>query len=676
MKVTIGLKMGGCFCFTLAVLVLSSSYALNGIMNIRSALENIAGDSWRSAESSSVLSLNVNQGIGTLLSNLHYQEQISKPELDKIEQHLQRSFSALNQLKNSEYDSSGQALEAKLKRLELLKNAVLGQHSKYVESLSTIDNEINKFNKFMQRLGLFGNYQISTLEDAFQRNQVTSWSGDIEQKWDFVIAIYSARIALGESITTLQTQLQSSMPEQQQENVSISLDELSYTLAEIIDSPLATGQINSGNWKGMSYAEAAAQLEQQHLQATMAVQQNQAEFLTTRDQLLALSVILQNQTSELKTVISEEVKQQTAATVAEAGLLNKTMISSLPIGILLTLVAIWLSYRMVIKPVRNVSTMMAEIASGKGNLSVRLPVYGTDEISELSDNFNRFVTRIAATIGSVSTSVEQLALTSERLKSTSGTTLAAVETQDHECDQAVTAMEEITTTVQDIARNANEAASCTKHAHNSALESCRIVEQNRQATENISSEILTATSVISNLAEESSKVSEIITVIQGIAEQTNLLALNAAIEAARAGEQGRGFAVVADEVRALSHRTHEATKEITKLLDTLLIRAQEAVEVMKIGQNLAVNNVSLSEQVQQLIETVSGEINRINELNLLIATATEEQAQVTLLTRDNLERISSASTQTAAGARSNSNISKDLEQQADQLREVLLQFNT
>ena len=177
-----------------------------------------------------------------------------------------------------------------------------------------------------------------------------------------------------------------------------------------------------------------------------------------------------------------------------------------------------------------------------------------------------------------------------------------------------------------------------------------------------------------SLANESSKVSNIIGVIQGIAEQTNLLALNAAIEAARAGDHGRGFSVVADEVRALSLNTQQATEEIRALLDSLQTRAGTAVNTMQKGRTMAQENVELSEQVYRLIETVSGDIDRINQLNLLIATATEEQAQVTHITRENLTNISQATTRTEDSARSNSDASRSLEQQSEQLREVLAQF--
>ncbi len=674
MKTTIGVKLGGCFFLTLAVLLLSSSYALYGIVTLRNALEQIAGDAWHSAENAAALNLHINQGSGLLDRQLLYQSPISESELISVEQSLQRASHALDTLKESTYPSESAALNSLVDEWQQLKQQVIEQHQAYVDALQASAQETLQFNQLMHRLELYGNYQISSLEDAFQRSQVTSWGGDVEAKWQFVLAIYAARIDLGASVAALHAQLRAANPAPLQAAVITGLDSLSDTLGKIIQSPLASRTINSGPWKGLSYTAATAQQLERHRQATQQVQARQQAFLQTRDQLRSLVAVLEQRSQQLSALIGSDVKHATATTLATAGWLNMTMLASLPVGMLLTLLAIWLSYRMVILPVRNVSREMAEIATGEGDLRVRLPVKGHDEIAQLAGNFNLFISRIGETVCRVSDSAQQLTNTAASLKATAGSALAAVETQDTECDQAASAMVEITSTVADIAQNAGAAADSSQGAQQHAQQSCRLVAKNRQATVHISAEMQLATEVITDLAAQSGQVSSIIGVIQGIAEQTNLLALNAAIEAARAGDKGRGFAVVADEVRALSHRTRQATEEIKTLLEGLLIKAHKAVEVMQEGQGLADENVQLSEQVQQLIETVSQEINRISQLNLLIATATEQQAQVSSLTRDNLERINQASSDTAAAARSNSTLSRSLEEQAVQLKGILLQF--
>ncbi|MGB0203757.1 MAG: methyl-accepting chemotaxis protein [Neptuniibacter sp.] len=639
-------------------------------------MEQITGEAWNTSESASLLSLNVNQGSGLLRSSLSYQEVIPDEILNKAEFHLQQSLSSLEHLKNGSYQEQSKVLSQLVEQFAVLKKQVISEHTEYVKAIEQSQLGVDKFNTYMKRLGFYSNYQISSLEDAFQRNQVNSWSGDVEDKWNFVIAIYSSRIALGNTVTALQKQLQSSDPKQEVELVNDAMIELADGLQEIIQSKLAQSAINSGEWKGKSYSEAATALLSRHKMLTTAVQTRQQAFLHTRDTLLTLVSALEHHSNELREMINTEVNQQTDTAIDQANLLNSSMLASLPVGIVLTLIAIWLSFRMVIRPVKNASFQMAEIATGDGDLSVRLPVKGDDEISELAQNFNCFVSRISETVSMVSKSSQNLVETSETLKNNSGATLTAVELQDQECEQAVASMAEINETVNDIANNASTAAQCSESIQHSTGEGRALVTSNRDATEKLSEEIRAATEVISNLAEESSKVGSIITVIQGIAEQTNLLALNAAIEAARAGDHGRGFAVVADEVRALSHSTQNATEEIRELIDTLQVKASEAVKVMQGGQELAGENVQLSEQVHALIERMSDEVDQINQLNLLIATATEEQAHVTSLTKESLQRIGLAAGETAESARSNSSISNRLEEQAALMQQMLSQFRT
>ncbi|WP_370280084.1 hypothetical protein [Pontibacterium sp.] len=194
MKFTIGIKLGSCFLLTLAVLILSSLYALNGVIGIRGSLEEISGEAWQSADSAATLNLNVNQSTAQLRSYLAYQEAIPTTAQQQIEQHLKAAYIALEQLNRSEFGPESESLNATLDQLNQLKQTVIHQHSAYVADIESINAEHAQTGKFMQRLRFYGNYQVSSLEDAFQRNQVTSWSGDIEDKWEFVIGIYTAQV--------------------------------------------------------------------------------------------------------------------------------------------------------------------------------------------------------------------------------------------------------------------------------------------------------------------------------------------------------------------------------------------------------------------------------------------------------------------------------------------------
>ncbi|GAA0700637.1 hypothetical protein GCM10009104_32090 [Marinobacterium maritimum] len=676
MTKSISHKIAGCFLLTLAVLLATGLYAQNGVTSVRDTLEQIAGDVWRAADNASSLNLNVNQGTGQLERSLAYQEPIPPLHLEQVDQHLSIALNALEQLKTGHYQRESQALAPLMTDLKQLKSEVIDQHQAFVSDIEASQATAAQFQKFMRRLGFYGNFQISSLEDAFQRNRITSWSGDVDEKWNFVLATYKARIAFGDSIRSLQAQLQSSNPDQLTSRVQDSLERLTTELHEIIRSPLAESSINGGPWKGISYAQAAETLLGRHQQGVKRIQQRQRDFLNTRNQLLSLVSQLEQHTSDLRTQLNSEMSIQTEQAVQQTNRLNTTLLLSLPAGIGLTLLAIWLCFRIVIQPVKQVSASMAEISSGTADLSVRLPVKGKDEVAQLAENFNRFVARISDTVKLVANSNQQLVKTAEHLKQNAEATLMSVEQQNQQSTQAVTAMAEINDTVNNIAANASEAAHCSDTIQNSATCGRELVDRNRRATEYLAREIQSATDVISQLADESSRAGSILTVISGIAEQTNLLALNAAIEAARAGEHGRSFAVVADEVRQLSQNTQQATGEISNLLDALQIKASDAVTAMQKGQTQAAENVSLSEQVHQQIESIAADIDQINQLNLQIATATEEQAQVTTLTHNNLEQIGLAASETARSARSNTDFSIQLEQQAAEMKKMLVQFGT
>ncbi|MBP0048340.1 methyl-accepting chemotaxis protein [Marinobacterium sp. AK62] len=676
MSKSISHKIVGCFLLTLAVLLGTGLYALNGVTSVRDALERVAGEVWSAADNASTLNLNVSQGTGQLERSLAYQEPIPPHRQQQVDQHLARALSALDALQSGQYRQESKSLAPLMKQLEQLKVQVVDEHQAFNEDIAASEETVQRFQAFMKRLGFYGNFQISSLEDAFQRNQINSWGGDVDEKWNFVLAIYKARIAFGASIRALQTQLQSSTPANHQEQVQESLDRLSDELNEIIRSPLADRSINSGEWKGNTYAQAAEALLSTHQQQVKQIQHRQHNFLATRNLLLSLVNKLEQQTTGLRNTLNSEVSAQTEQAMQQANRLNTTMLLSLPAGIGLTLLAIWLCFRIVIKPVKQVSASMAEISSGKADLSVRLPVRGQDEIAQLAENFNRFVARIADTVKLVANSNQQLVKTAEHLKQNAQATMRSVEQQNQQSTQAVTAMAEINDTVNDIAANASEAAQRSETIQSNATTGRDMVERNRGATEHLANEIQSVTDVISQLADESSRAGSILTVISGIAEQTNLLALNAAIEAARAGEHGRSFAVVADEVRQLSQNTQKATEEISALLDALQVKASDAVTAMQKGQALAGENVSLSEQVHEQIERIAADIDQISQLNLQIATATEEQAQVTTLTHNNLEQIGLAASETEDSARSNAEFSTQLEQQAAEMKKTLVQFES
>lgn len=351
---------------------------------------------------------------------------------------------------------------------------------------------------------------------------------------------------------------------------------------------------------------------------------------------------------------------------------NTMMIGGLSLVIALVFVA--LMSRMITNPLRRVIAAMDDIAKGDGDLTKRLDDAGNQEIRLLAEAFNNFAEKVRVMVAQVSGSTSQLAAAAEQMSVITDETSNGVQEQQSETTQVVTAMNEMTATVQEVARHANQAVDATSKADDEAVQGRNVVESTMRAIEGLSTEINSAARVIGELEKESENIGSVLDVIKGIAEQTNLLALNAAIEAARAGEQGRGFAVVADEVRNLASKTQQSTQEIETMIERLQSGTGSAVQVMNDSQTRAEDSVNQAANAGISLEAITNAVSQIKDMNTHIAVAAEEQSSVAEEINRNIVNINDISMRTAEGAGQTSLASAELARLSANLQSLVSQF--
>ncbi|MGB6211993.1 MAG: methyl-accepting chemotaxis protein [Pseudomonas mandelii] len=401
-----------------------------------------------------------------------------------------------------------------------------------------------------------------------------------------------------------------------------------------------------------------------------------SEKLTEYTGLLAQEKTVYEQLHQRAAQVVERVDQAYAAEdqsmQAELKKNSMLIIGSSALALLVGLIAAWVITRLIVAPLRSVIRVAQQIAAG--DLSATVEVTRRDEIGQLMQAMQQMGAGLSTIVSGLQAGIEQLASSAQSLSAVTEQTNLEVSSQKEETEQVATAMNQMTATVHDVARNAEEAAQAAQTADGKVESGQQVVRQSMARIEQLADSATSASSSIESLSAEIQNIGTVLSVIKSVAEQTNLLALNAAIEAARAGEQGRGFAVVADEVRALAKRTQQSTEEIERLVSALRSAAQSSVQQIQNSGELVKLAVSDALQTESALGSIAAAVSLIQQMNQQIAAAAEEQSSVAEEINRSVTSIRASADQSSLAMRGNAASSIELAQLGVELKGMVGHF--
>ena len=389
------------------------------------------------------------------------------------------------------------------------------------------------------------------------------------------------------------------------------------------------------------------------------------ELLSNSEKVNAVLARLLEINNQMALVTNQQAKDQ-------YDLAFNLVVGLLALATALTVLFAWLLTRSITVPIAQALKAAEEVA--EGNLTRPIKIDGNDEAGRLLAAMAKMQDKLRDTLQRIAGSATQLASAAEELNAVTDESARGLTQQNNEIEQAATAVNEMTSAVEEVARNAVSTSEASRNATTSAGDGRDLVQETVSAIERMSGDVQATATLIGDLANESRDIGKVLDVIRGLADQTNLLALNAAIEAARAGEAGRGFAVVADEVRALAHRTQQSTSEIERMIGSIQAGTEHAVDSMRNSTERAESTLNIAKGAGISLDTINTAIVEINERNLVIASAAEEQAQVAREVDRNLVNIRDLSVQSATGASQTSAASSELSRLAVDLNGMVGRF--
>ncbi len=676
MKASITTKIAAGYLLMVALLVFTGFAGFYAKTQLTQSLDNITGPAWDTADGSMEGVISVQHQMLGLIEMAAYAKagELHMPEgMAEAQSGAEEAFARMFAT-GKVPAAMAEQIRNDLNAFTASRDDLLVKSSSYVEAVKAMQGNSSRFVEFMGMVEEIGDRAVEEL--SRDPNRTLSWAG-IADRWAAADGAMEARIAILSRLHEYRDVVNNNLrPAQAAEHMQGPLDELEATVAELRALPQFRGRVPEGPFKGRSYRDVLQELLDEHKQLSGVAVESFGAYLDSLDSFNAVVAALLEGLEGLE-VITDGAIEGEAENIEAAKSKSAAMIwFSLIAGMLLAVAAVLVSLRVIARPIAEIASNLNEIAEGEGNLNVSLEAKSEDEVGQLAHGFNKFVEKIRATIVTVNSSTAQLSAASEELSAVTVQTNQNVLQQQSEVEQVAAAMNEMAATVNEVAGNASQAADAAQQAMDATTSGRRVVEQTVETINGLAGEVGRAAEAIQTVESDSENISTILDVIKGIAEQTNLLALNAAIEAARAGEQGRGFAVVADEVRTLASRTQQSTAEIEGMIVSLQEGSRNAVAVMQHSSEQAQLGVQQVSEAGDALNLITQAVGVINDMNALIASAAEEQSSVAEEMNRNVSSINQLADQTADGSQQTAAASEQLARLASDLQQLMGQFRT
>ncbi len=632
-RFSINAKIATSYIVIIIILILSGAGGLLGVGALSKTLLDISGPLWNSSYAAM-------QGMVGVQSSMISMYQLLARDIDEKQENsdLKEANAMLEQAFKIMVQSQKYTPEEILQIENLLndfrdnRNRVVSKNIELHEIRSKAEQDLAAFDDLLMK----SEQSIRELMRIFKEMDMA-----IEEQFDGILAAMDTRIALLRRSHAFGALLTGGSIEQQTAEMAKWFERLDKNISYLLESPFVTEKIEKGS--DVTFMDAidaaynrhqklfseAVELYKQYVNEKMKLKEVSRELLTMGKRLE------NNARSDVTTVMGG-----VGNTISDA---NNMIYISIFLGLIIAVTSYLLIKKQVVQPVQAVAKQLIEISEGEGDLTVMLDNQRNDELGELARGFNGFVAKTREAIIEVSNTVNRLNNAVTELGNVTDETTGNVAIQQDETNQAAAAVNQMSSTSQEMANQSKTALNLASEADRAASTGQHVVAETINDIIDLANKIDMTSNAIQELGDETINIGTVLEVIKGIADQTNLLALNAAIEAARAGEQGRGFAVVADEVRKLASNTQSATQEINDMITRLQNEANEAVESMKISKNKAQDSVIQAKEAGNALQIITNAVSQIHDMNTYIANASNEQSTVSEMVNRNVARINEMS---------------------------------